>query len=119
MATSIASQGSTGGWTFALNMTRIQAAAATVTTIATVAGARNRQHSGTVTSSRNPACAATGPGNVTLPPELEDMLPFCARSTAPKTTMASGTSHQETADHSRSRRFMPGPYARPRAGASP
>ena len=28
-----------GGWAFALNMTRTQAAAATVTTIATVAGA--------------------------------------------------------------------------------
>ena len=107
-----------GGWAFALNMTRTQAAAATVTTIATVAGARNRQHSGTVTSSRKTACAATGPGNVTVLPS-DDMLPFCARSTAPKTTMASGTSHQETADHSRSTRFMPGPYARPRAGASP
>lgn len=118
MATSIASQGSMGPWTFALNKARSQAAAATVTTTATVPGARNRQHSGTVTSGRKPACTATGPGNVTFPP-CEDKVPFCARSTAPNTRMARGTSHQETADHSRSARFMPRTYARPRAGASP
>ena len=71
-----------------------------------------------MTTSRKTACAATGPGNVTLLPS-DDLLPFCARSTAPKTTMASGTSHQETADDSRSARFMPATYACPNAGASP
>ena len=110
-ATRIASHGSNGGWAFGLNMVTIQAPEQAVTKMATATGARNRQHSGTVTSSRNPAWAATGPGKVTLL-AAEDRLPFCARLTAPRAMMASGTSHQETADHSRSTRSMPGRYAR-------
>lgn len=117
-ATMIARPGSNGGWSAQLNMVRIQAPVAAVTTMATVAGARNRQHSGTVTSSRNAACTATGPGNVTVPPS-EDRLPCCARSTAPSATMASGTSHQETADHSRKARSMAATYAAAADPASP
>ena len=117
-ATKIASAGSNGGWSCALNMARIQIPEPTVTKMTTATGARNRQHSGTVTSSRNAAWTATGPGNVVLFPS-EDRLPFCAMSTAPRAMMASGTSHQETADHSRSTRSMPARYARPRLSASP
>ena len=60
-ATKIASAGSNGGWSWAVNMARIQTPELAVTRMTTATGARNRQHSGTVTSSRNPAWTATGP----------------------------------------------------------
>jgi hypothetical protein len=116
-AVKIASAGSNGGWSLALNMARNQIPEPTVTRMRTAVGARNRQQSGTVTRSRNAAWTATGPRNVVLLPS-EDRLPFCAMSTAPRARMASGISHQETADHSRSMRSIPARYARLRRPAS-